>query len=395
MKSGLKQSLFSLTAIQLGGAFCLPVIMAGQMLAQSAGPLKATIAVLLGNIFLYGIACLMGRLTFKYRVNTLELAKILLGKKGAAIGSVALLVPMIGWFAIQLDFIGRCFSTVVPDIPAAVGCAIAGIGLVALVQLGIRGVGFLSTISLPLLALATGVALYRVVTLGAVQVSVGTNTLFSAVVTAIAIALAAVVDIPTYYRFASSQKTMRVSLLLVFLVGLPLIEGIGIMIGTFLPGKTLIDVFAQGGTGMAAVVMTLFLGIKGFTTNSTNLYSAAVSIKTLIPQLSPALATVLAGVIGILLSLLPLLENLETALMACAVTTSSLGALFVATVLAGFTLRGLLPLAAWALGVVAGICSLSSFITITGEPVCDAFLVTLITVLSARLVGQAVAKEVV
>ncbi len=202
MKPTQTQSVFSLTAIQLGGAFCLPVIMAGQLLAQSYGLTKATIAILLGNAILYLGAYVMGILTLKYRTSTLGLAQKLLGNKGAVIGSIALLIPMIGWFAIQLDFIGHCLNELIPQLPLAIGSILAGIGLITATRAGIKGVGYLSTISLPLLGIATGFALYKVQMEGILQLPSKTPALFPAIVTTIAVAIAAVVDIPTYYRFA-------------------------------------------------------------------------------------------------------------------------------------------------------------------------------------------------
>ncbi|HBL98956.1 TPA: hypothetical protein DDZ86_04935 [Candidatus Dependentiae bacterium] len=375
MNTPQTQSLFSLTAIQLGGAFCLPVIMVGQLTAQSYGLATALIALMLGNTFLYLSSYIIGSLTMKYRCSTLDLARILLGQKGALIGSIALLIPMVGWFAIQLDFIGHCINELIPSLPIAIGSLLAGIGLMLSIRSGIKGVGLLSSISLPLLGVATTFALYKICTEGLLQLPAKPPALFPATITIIAVAIAAVVDIPTYYRFAPSAKTAHLSLALVFLIGLPLIELIGVLMGAFLPGKTLLDVFTTSGAGYVATLVTLALGFKGFTTNSTNLYSAAVSLHALVPAISPTRSTLITGTVGLALSCLPLLENLETALSALAVATSSLGALFLITYRSPAP-QSPLPIVAWFVGVGVGICSLLSLITLTGEPICDAFLAT-------------------
>ncbi len=138
--------------------------------------------------------------------------------------------------------------------------------------------------------------------------------------------------------------------------------------------------------------MTFFLGLKGFTTNSANLYSASVSLNALVPGITLAPATLITGCVGIALSLLPLLENLEMALTALAVTTSSLGALFLISYKKTLPKNGL-PLTAWLVGVCIGICSLLSLITLTGEPVCDAFLATLLVASPVLIATSPITQE--
>jgi len=380
MRTKQTASLISLTTIQIGGAFCLPVIMAGQMLSQTYGFLNASLALAIGNGILWFCALFIGKLSVHYKQSTLELARTLLGPKGAFIGALALLVPMIGWFSITLSFVSQCIITLIPTLPLLISNALVTLMLILIIFKGLKGVGILSSLSLPLLLIATVVALYKIACCGILQSTQENSSVFTATATVIAIAIGAVVDLPTYYRFAPSNRIAQISLALVFLVGLPLIEGLGILIGAFLPGKNLVEVFTSitsNGGGLLPSLMMIFLAFKGFATNSANLYSAATSLKGLFSSLSFKRAIVIAGAIGFTLSLLPLIENLETVLLTLAITTSSLGALFL-TAGMGIHLSTKTVLISWGTGVTVGIATFFSLFTISGESLCDSFFVTML-----------------
>lgn len=370
-------SFFSLTAIQLGGAFCLPVLMAGQLLVQRYGLGYTLFALVAGNILLWGMAFCMGRLSTTFGLSTLNLAQKLFGTQGRIIGSLALLIPMVGWFAVMNHFVGASLCTLVPGIPCSFCYLFAAFLLIGIVDGGIKGVALLSSLSLPLLIAATVGVLYRVLCCGFFQHISGTGDAFSAVMTVMAIALAAVVDLPTYYRFARSSTSAQLSLAFVFLVGLPLIEGLGVLIGAFLPGKTLIDVFGAPEGEIFSQVLMALLAFKGLATNSANLYSAAVSINTLLPRISLRVSTIGVGLLGLLISFLPLLEHFEFILSAMAVATSSLGALFiVASMRPQERMRPSVLLSAVFVGGVVGAVALFTGSFFTGEPLCDSFLAT-------------------
>lgn len=370
-------SLFSLTAIQIGGAFCLPVIMAGQMLSQTYGFFNASLALLVGNILLWICSIFIGKLSTQYKQSTLDLARTLFGQKGAFIGALALLIPMIGWFSITLSFISQCFTNIIPSLPVILSNIIISVLLIVIISSGLKNVGILSSISIPLLLIAIAIALYKIIYFGFLQSTQTNSSVFSATATVIAIAIAAVVDLPTYYRFAASNKSAQISLAFVFLIGLPLVEGLGVLIGAFLPGKNLVEVFTNNHAGLFSNIMMLFLAFKGFATNSTNLYSAANSLKGLFPKLNLKNATIIAGVLGSFLSFFPLIENLEKVLSILAITTSSLGALFF-TASVGLSFSTNMVLISSLSGITLGILTLFSSFTISGEPLCDSFFATML-----------------
>ncbi len=106
------QNWFQLSAIQLSGALSFPMLMIGYYLGLYEPSKTVVEQIVLGNIIslILGIFYLFPIL--KYRVITVEMASFLYGKVGLTICSLSLLITLIGWSVIQMQFIDNAVSSI-------------------------------------------------------------------------------------------------------------------------------------------------------------------------------------------------------------------------------------------------------------------------------------------
>lgn len=388
-------SWFSLTTIQMGGALSLPVIAAGHAITQHYGWKTALVSLGIGNVLLWIFALLASHVAVIYRMNTAALIKALCGEAGGKIGVLALVISMTGWFAVQLNIASASIAAMLPTLPSYLFAFALGSLIVGFCLRGISGLRDLAAVSVPMLVVLAAAVFYKVAAYGSC-VTNATVVQGSAIATVVALALGAVTDLPTYYRFARSRLQAWISVSLVFLVIIPLIEGIGVVLGACLRGNTIVEVLGSNASLVVQLGINALIIGTALIASSSNLYTAAVSLPVIVPKLSQSYATVFAGVAGIGLACLPLIACYEQVLSWLALATSGLGVLmlgsYILLVKANMVVRPLSCALAWMAGIMCGVGSMLGIVTITGEPLCDTALVTGVTLLLLSVISKA--KEI-
>lgn len=366
-----QQSLWHLLCIQIGGAICLPVIMVGQMLAQSYGFLPALAMILGGNLLLLAYGLFSAKMGMGSGKSTIELAVGRFGRYGPLLFGAIFLMSMLGWFAIQINVITESIVHVLPALHLSPLLCNLGLGalMTAVSACGIRGLRVLSQWSLPLLVGTLAVAMFTV-----------TGTIIpptlpfsvAGISLVIATAIGAVIDLPTYWRYARTHKEGLWAIAILFGIALPVIEFLGVYLGAHTGGGTVVGMLTQGGGVLWSLWVALFLLVAGWTTNNTNLYSAGANSFALLPKLSFAQRTIVIGAMGTMLSCLNVLSHFTLALEMMGIMIASMGAVMVCT----YWRKGIYVQSnyiACALGIAIGFCSLFHLFPGTGAPVIDAF----------------------
>ena len=117
---------------------------------------------------------------------------------GSKIFALSLLFSKGCWFAIQLDMMAEVLGI-------GMGLkALLGASIVALSLFGLKAISLFSAIAMPLLIGTMGFAFYESSHLESIGGEQG--LVFEGISVAIACAITAVVDMPTYFRHARSQK---------------------------------------------------------------------------------------------------------------------------------------------------------------------------------------------
>ena len=360
-----QQNWLQLLCIQAGGAICLPIIMLGQVLAQSYGLWAALGMIACGNAFLLVYALFTSKMAVCERKSTIELVVGLFGRYGSALFGAIFLVSMVGWFAIQINVVTESLSQYLFFSPIVLNLLLGAL-MTVVSCCGIRGLQVLSQLSAPLLIATLAIALYF--TTGSLQVEAHPFS-FGGISLVIAAAIGGAIDIPTYWRHAKSRSDGTIAAVLLFGVALPLIESVGVYLGFHASSTNLLATLTQqGGLGWELWVVG-FLVLAGWTSNNTNLYSAGINSFSLLPKLSFVRRTLLIGAFGTMLSCMNLLQHFSMALDVMGILIASMGAVMIVS----YFLKSNRVYIPCGIGVVIGLMSLAGF-SLTGAPVVDAFL---------------------
>lgn len=376
-----------LAAVQVGGVVCLPIFVLGHAMAAKFGLMSALAAVGIGNllILLFGMATAV--YAAKTRLTTAESAEDAFGEYGKPFFAFVLIISMMGWFAVQLDMMGTVAGSLMGLKVTKPLNVVLG-GLITLFSLrGMKGMELLANICLPLLLLTVGYAVFAVSD-KQIQVASNETLVFGGVSIALAAAMGAVIDLPTFFRGAKNGKEALIAAVILFGIAVPLLEGIGIYLAVHGASDNLVSSLANENSPLLwKGWVALFIILAGWTTNSTNLYSAITSLKAVV-KLKESSCHLLLGALGTGLSLLSIQENLFVFLECIGILLGAGGGVMILNQLTlGKTIRPL-NMAGLILGIAAGFLSLMGF-AITDSGFIDAFCVAIVT----ALIGTTIYKK--
>jgi cytosine permease len=366
------QNWWQLTAIQIGGAVCLPVIVVGHTLSQHYGFLSAIIAIIIGNAVLLAMSLPYAKMSYGNKKTTIENAEEYFGARGIRIFSLAMIISLTSWFAIQLNMM----SISVLDLLAINNDKqfwllflnlILGFVTTFATLYGIRGVSFLANFSLPFFLITLGYAVWTVEPITASPVSKSIS--FGGVSLVIALAIALVVDMPTYYRFARTLKDGKISVGLLFMLIIPLLEICGVYITSGASGENILEVLKKQDSIFWNMWVASFLILAGWTTNNLNLYSGAICLQSIFKEFSEKKSMLAIGVAGSVLSCFDLLNHIELTLDIIGISVAAMGAVVLIRYVSKeytrwemFTEDNYLEnLMSWAFGIIIGFLSLLGY----------------------------------
>lgn len=376
-----QQNWWQLTSIQLGGVICLPVILIGQTLYQTYGFTSSLIGIILGNLILLMLGFIMIKMSCERRKSTPANAADYFGKVGVASFALTMCLSLLGWYAIQLNMMSLSIFDLFhidPSKTYVVVLANLSMGFVTTLGAlyGIKSLNILANISLPLLLITLGYAFF---TVDYNPASTSLQTLsFSSTSIVIALAIALIIDLPTYYRHSKTTKDGLISLLLIFVFALPILEFIGVYLAAGSQGGHILDILKGSHGPLWNLWVALFLILAGWTTNNLNLYSGVVCLESLLKNTSDKTRTLLFGIAGSLLSCFNFLAHLEFILDLMGIFVAGMGSVIMTRYLMEWSLKKPVQqrdhkwhVFAWILGVVVGILSIGGY-SLTAIPLLDA-----------------------
>lgn len=391
-----KQSWWQLLSIQAGGTICLPVIMVGVLVCQKFGWLAALLSVGLGNLFLLIIGYLLASLSTYRPQSTVEHAVSYFGNRGRLLFASLMMLSMLGWFGIQLNVMSLSCGQLFNMLGIAIPYLFLNIGIGVIIScvmcLGMKAMKGLSYVSAPLLGLTLLYAAFSsggviplaapldISWLGGLSLIIGAN-------------IAAVIDLPTFFRHAKSSRDAKICILLLYGLVVPFIEIVGIYLSAVTGGSSILDVLQIGHGPLWIMWVSCFVLLSGWSTNNANLYSSITSSYSLTGKCTPMIRTLILGIIGTVIACLNPLGNIENVLDLLGVTVGGMGAVILANYLLErsslkYKTLPAVSLLSWSMGVGVGIfSSLSSWLT-TGVPAFDAFIASFLVQITFNLIYQ-------
>lgn len=371
----MTRSNWGLTLLIAGGVASMPVIMVGHLLAASYGAAFAVLSILIGNGLLCTIGCLNAHLAIKYRTTTSDTVGRVGGESLSKVFSVAMIVSMLGWFAVQCSVLVVFAQGYFPSAPYVLLVFLVGASLIATTMGDIKRLLWLSERVGPLLLLCClAMFVWSARDVAYVTSPMGMTALLPALSLVLATSLGVAIDVPTYYRFSSSRRAAFVSLFIVIWVITSLVQVLGVM----LLGRYSL-------TELIASPFGIVMAVSGWLMNVNNLYSAVVSSQTLIKRGGFALRTLALGTLALVVVCLHLSDSISTSIEAITLGISSMGGVLVSCVVLRQQGAGALAFS-WLVGLVAGGLSLTNTVSITGAAQIDAFMVAAL-ISSMSLIG--------
>ncbi|MGE0251713.1 MAG: cytosine permease [Dongiaceae bacterium] len=310
-----KQGWLWVASVLIGCTICVPVFFMGaQMGAQQAfWPFVA--ACFLGGILATAIAIATGIIGQRTGLPTAMLAKIAFGHRGYILANAAMVLGAIGWFGIQTAIFSGAFLKLSMQVwgiefARVPVILVAGLLMSSTAVIGFRGLGRLSYIATPLLIVLLILPLYvfaRDGLLAGVSAHVPAAPLaFGTMVAMVAGAYSFASTMPDVTRFMRNSKETVKGLIANFTLAYPVLLIVTGALAIAGNESDFMQIMLNLGFGSLAIVV-LFLAT--WTTNDTNVYSAAVSGNVFLPQFQRWQLAVGAGVLGTFAAIFGIFEH--------------------------------------------------------------------------------------
>ena len=334
-----RKDWISLAFVQAGICVCVPAFLLGALLAEAMPVWPAIISGSLGYLVVVIGMTITGMMGCDLGIASCTACEAGFGKAGARfIVSTIFAVNMIGWFGIQNGVCGEAFSNAVTamtgiEIPVVVSNTIWGLIMLLTAVYGVNALEKLDKISIPLLMIIMCYGTYLAIKIygtGGMSVEVSqTMSFMGGVALSFNFTAVGTITAADYTRFQKSRKdTVKSVFYGVFPMGvITLVMGILMtkISGEYDVSMVLINVGLPL-LGIAALV------ISTWTTNSTNAYSAGLNIVMALKLKDNRRreATLISGIIGIVLCDLGILGHIEGVLSMLSYVVCPIGGVIIA-----------------------------------------------------------------
>lgn len=144
-----RRSTFSVSMIWIGFPMIITGAITGSLLVAGMGFERALMAMILGNLLMFGYVGALGALGTERGFNFALLASTVFGRKGYMIASGLLSTLLLGWYAVQTGITGELIHNAF-NINYIAMTVIAGLLYVGITFMGIRGLHWIGVFSVPL-----------------------------------------------------------------------------------------------------------------------------------------------------------------------------------------------------------------------------------------------------
>lgn len=387
MKRGWKSIFCVLVAIGVD----LSSVILGAELANSMPLDKAILSVVVGSFLsaiLYTLCSLVGSST---SLSTSMITKYVFGDIGAKVFSLAIGISLLGWFGVQVGFFSEnaslLFNNFNINIDVRILSLIGGLLMMSTVIYGYRAMEKLSVYSVPLLL----VLMFLTIFLGFKANGVPTieanmeqtMTFAQGVSLAVSIIIVGAIISPDISRWAKSRRDCTISSFFGILFGNSFMIIVSIILVKCMGTSEIMNIFLALGLAIPGMIV---LTLAQWTTNTSNIYSSALSIALVVKKVSQKKLTIILGLIATLLAVLGIYEGFINFLNILGIVVAPVGGVYIAEyyiVKKAFkniedesSVNPIVTrsIVAWVLGIVITTLSTYGFITLSTISPLDGFI---------------------
>ncbi len=335
-----RKDWISLAFVQAGICVCVPAFLLGALLAEGMPMWPAIISGSLGYLIVVIGMVATGMMGCDLGLASCTCCEAGFGKKGARfIVSTIFAVNMVGWFGIQNGVCGEAFTNAVLamtgiKIPVVISNTLWGIIMLLTAVFGVHALEKLDKISIPLLMIIMCYGTYlafKIYGTGGINDEEVTQTMsfMSGVALSFNFTAVGTITAADYTRFQRSRKdTVKSVFYGVFPMGVITLV-MGILLTKMSAEYDISMVLINVGLPLLGIIA---LVISTWTTNSTNAYSAGLNIVMAfkLNDNKRREATLISGIIGIILCDLGILGHIEGVLSLLSYVVCPIGGVILA-----------------------------------------------------------------
>ncbi|MGY1845811.1 cytosine permease [Blastococcus sp. SYSU DS1021] len=335
-----RRSLFSLAIVLLGFTFFTPTMLAGAQIGAAFDVGSLIWVLLLGSAVLGVYVALIGGIGARTGLTTVMMCRYALGRRGAKLASLLLGGTQVGWYGVTVATLAGLTASALEwqGRAAEVLLMLAGGALMGVTAyFGYKGMYALSVVSVPLMLVLAGWVTWR--SLDEIGGWSGLTGVEPATTMPLATAITIVVgtfasggtQAPNWTRFARTPLSGFWACLVAFLIGELLMLGFG-AIGaiSFGEGDFVLVLYQLGLVGWGLV----FLVANLWTTNDNTAYNFGVAGAEIANSRSKKPFVIGGVVIGTLLAITGIYENLIEYLVWLGILIPPLGGVVIGDFLA-------------------------------------------------------------
>lgn len=298
-----RRSVLTMFMIMLGFTFFSASMWVGQELADGLDFGGFVGALILGGCILALYTGLLGYVGAKTGLSLDLLAQRAFGKKGSYLPSAMISVTQIGWFGVGIAMFA------IPVANELLGgsktaqwilVVVAGVCMTATAYFGIKSLTVISYVAVPLVAVLGTVAMVMAVQRGdgtivdQFAVSSGSLTIIQGAGLVVGSFVSGGTATPNFSRFAKNGKVGAVTTVVAFFIGNSLMFFFGGVSSIFVGGNDIFEVMIRLNLFYLAI---LVLGLNIWTTNDNALYSAGLGLANIFNQKKKPMV-LLSGIVG-------------------------------------------------------------------------------------------------
>ncbi len=328
---------FGIATMRFGQVSALSTFLLGAALGFGMDFWTAFWAITLGALILEVTSIFVGIAGMKEGMSTTLLVRWTgFGKLGSMLLSIVIAVSMIGWFGIQNQVFATGLNQIVGG-PVWMWSIVTGLAVTLIVVFGILSLGITAYITVPLFLLVIFYSISNVLTQFSIGELIGMPTpgpTISLATGASMVAggfIAGAIITPDMSRFNRSVGDVIKQTVVGFTLGEYIIGLIGVILAHVAQSSDVISIIL-GTSGILGTVVLISATLK---INDWNLYSSSLGIVNLYDlgfgkRVNRTLVTIILGVIGTLLSVLGILNQLEGFLVLLGVALPPVGGIMTA-----------------------------------------------------------------
>lgn len=348
--------------IETGVLISIPLFVIGGELGKGLTFKDLLLSTITGGAILGVIGLLTARLGAKTRCSTALIAKSTFGSGGAALIGFILALGMTGWWAVQTEMFARAVLDLIYRLSGyhlsrEITIAVAGSAMITTAALGIKAIGKLAYIAVPLLVMGLIYAFSTLLESGIAQVftyvpqkEIEFGAAVGTVVGGWIVGASMNAD---YARFALNTRHAIAYALAHYSFNYPLLM---IICGIMAIGFNTNDIVSHLVPPSLSWLLLILMMLATWAANDCNLYSSSLGL-TVLTGMSRAKLAIIAGIVGILLAEFKLAQNMVSFLVLLGVFIAPIAGVLIVNAAEEKEAEKfrLFPIIAWLSGAVLGL----------------------------------------